>query len=141
MNKRENLLEELLYVSNRFLNKVKDKYDNKEQYYMIHKPLILCELEYARKICENKKSYNIIIKNTNTLYKNKQLFSFIFNQSHSKPFKIGSVYNFTKTKNNTENKSLGLVVNIDKSEYFIIPIDKERDKFENGKYSVKGFNN
>ena len=35
MNKRENVLVELLYVANRFLNKVKDKYDNKEQYYII----------------------------------------------------------------------------------------------------------
>ena len=137
INKRENVLEELLYVANRFLNKVKDKYEDKEEYYCIHKPLILCELEYARKICENKQSYKIVIKNTNTLYKNRQLFLFIFNQSHSKPFKLGCVYNFTKVKKNSENKSLGLVVNIDKNNYFIIPIDKERDKFENGNYSVK----
>ena len=136
INKRENLIEELLYVTNRFLNKVKDKYDDKEQYYCIHKPLILCELEYARKICENKQSYRIKIKNLNSSYRNKPLFSFNFNQSHSRPFKIGNVYNFTKS--NSENKkSLGLVVNIEKSEYFIIPIEKERDKFENGTYSVR----
>ena len=134
INKRENLIEELYYVANRFLNKVKDKYDDKEQYYCIHKPLILCELEYARKICENKKSYSITLKNTNTLYRNRQLFSFIFNQSHQRPFKIGSVYNFSR---NSDNKSLGLVVDIEKTEYFIIPIEKERDIFENGKYKVK----
>ena len=37
INKRENIIEELYYVANRFLNKVKDKYDDKEQYYCIHK--------------------------------------------------------------------------------------------------------
>lgn len=134
INKRENLIEELYYVANRFLNKVKDRYDDKEQYYCIHKPLVLCELEYARKICENKKSYSITLRNTNTLYRKKPLFSFIFNQSHQKPFKIGSIYNFSK---NSDNKSLGLVVNIEKTEYYIIPIENERDKFENGKYKVK----
>ena len=41
MDKRENLVEDLNYVANRFLNKVKDKYDDKEQYYCIYKPLIL----------------------------------------------------------------------------------------------------
>ena len=56
MDKRENLIENLNYVANRFLNKVKDKYDDKEQYYFIYKPLILCELEYARKICESIKA-------------------------------------------------------------------------------------
>ena len=134
INKRENLIEELFYVANRFLNKVKDKYDDKEQYYCIHKPLILCELEYARKICENKKSYTITLKNTNSLYRNRPLFSFIFNQNHQRPFKIGSIYNFSR---NSDNKNLGLIVSIEKTEYYIIPIEKERDKFENGKYKVK----
>ena len=95
----------------------------------------MCELEYARKICENKQSYSITLKDTNSLYKNKQLFSFIFNQSHSRPFKIGSVYKFLRK--NKEDESLGLVVNKEGNKYFIIPIEKERDKFENGNYKVK----
>ena len=135
IGKRENLIEELSYVANRFLNKVKDKYEDKKEYYYIHKPLILCELEYARKICENKKSYKIIINDTNTFYKKKPLYSFIFNQSHARPFKLGHVYNFLK--NNSDKKSLGLIVNIERKKYFIIPIEKKRDKFENGNYIVK----
>ena len=135
VNKRENLIEELFYVANRFLNKVKDKYDDKKEYYYIHKPLILCELEYARKICENKKTYKIYIEDTKSNYKNRPCYSFIFNMSHIKPFKIGAVYNFSYQEKNR----LGLLVDINakNSIYYIIPINKKRDKFENGIYFVK----
>lgn len=135
MGRRENLIEDINYVANRFLNKVKDKYDDKSQYYCIHKPLILCELEYARKICENKKSYNIRIKGMGQQYRNRPVFKFIFNQSHARPFKIGCVYNFSK--NNSDKKSLGLLIKINRNEYFIIPIEKKRDIFEEGTYKVK----
>ena len=135
MDKRENLIEDINYVANRFLNKVKDKYKDKIEYYSIHKPLILCELEYARKICENKKSYKIRINGLGQLYKNKPLFKFVFNQRHERPFKIGNIYNFSKI--NSDKNSLGLIVNIDKSEYFIIPIERTRDIFEEGMYTVK----
>ena len=135
ISKRENLIEELLYVANRFLNKVKEKYVDKNEYYYVYKPLILCELEYARKISENKKSYTVIIKDENTLYKKRPLYSFIFNQSHTKPFKLGNVYNFSSK--NSDEKSLGLVVNIKKSRYFIIPVDINRDAFYNDEYIAK----
>ena len=135
MDKRENLIEDINYVANRFLNKIKDKYTDEQDYYIIHKPLILCELEYARKICENKKSYSIRINGTGIQYRKRPLFSFKFNQSHSNPFKIGSVYKLEKA--NSDLKSLGLIVNIDRREYFLIPIDKKRDIIEEGIYTIK----
>ena len=135
MDKRENLIEDINYVANRFLNKVKDKYENEKEYYIIHKPLILCELEYARKICENKKTYNIRIQGTGIQYKNRPLFKFIFNQSHSNPFKIGSVYKLEKENSNL--KSLGFLINIERSLCFIIPIEKKRDIIEEGYYTIK----
>ena len=135
MDKRENLIEDINYVANRFLNKVKDKYENEKEYYIIHKPLILCELENARKICENKKTYNIRIQGTGIQYKNRPLFKFIFNQSHSNPFKIGSVYKLEKENSNL--KSLGFLINIERSLCFIIPIEKKRDIIEEGYYTIK----
>ena len=135
MDKRENLIEDINYVANRFLNKVKDKYEDEQEYYIIHKPLILCELEYARKICENKKTYNIRIQGTGIQYKNRPLFKFIFNQSHSNPFKIGSVYKLEKENSNL--KSLGFLINIERSICFIIPIEKKRDIIEEGYYTIK----
>ena len=135
MDKRENLIEDINYVANRFLNKVKDKYENEKEYYIIHKHLILCELEYARKICENKKTYNIRIQGTGIQYKNRPLFKFIFNQSHSNPFKIGSVYKLEKENSNL--KSLGFLINIERSICFIIPIEKKRDIIEEGYYTIK----
>ena len=137
MDKRENLIEDLNYVANRFLNKVKDKYDDKEQYYCIYKPLILCELEYARKICESKKSYQIRIIGTGKQHKNKPLFKFIFNRSHERPFKIGNIYHFKKENSKTNLTSLGLLVKINRQEYQIVPMDKKRDIFEEGIYTVK----
>ena len=140
INKRENLIEELSYVANRFLNKVKDKYEDKKEYYYIHKPLILCELEYARKICENKKTYKVYIKDLQTIYKKRPYYSFTFNQSHTRPFKIGCVYSFSKNKNNDsdeQRRSLGVIVKIDKYKYYLVPVEKRRDKFENGNYLAK----
>ena len=136
INKRENLIEELSYVANRFLNKVKDKYEDKQEYYYIHKPLILCELEYARKICENKKTYKINLIDLYQIHKKRPLYSFVYNKSHSRPFKVGNVYNFSKNENSKE-KSLGLVVKIEKKKYYIVPVDKKRDKFEEGQYIVR----
>ena len=136
INKRENILEKLSYVANRFLNKVKDKYDDKDEYYNIHKPLILCELEYARKICENKKTYNVNLIDLFQTHKKRPLYSFVYNKSHSKPFKVGNVYNFSKGYNSKE-ESLGLLVKIEKKKYYIVPVDKKRDKFEEDEYTVK----
>lgn len=40
-------------------------------------------------------------------------------------------------KANSDLKSLGLIVNIDRREYFLIPIDKKRDIIEEGIYTIK----
>ena len=135
IHKRENIIEDTNYVVNRFLNKVKDKYDSKDEYYIIHKPLILCELEYARKISENNVSTQIRITEMKREYKNKPFYKFLYNRIYDKPFKIGCVYNFTKIDSNM--KSLGLIVDIKENVCFLIPVEQSRDIFEEDTYIVK----
>jgi len=57
--KNEELLESVDPITQRFLNKVKDRYSSDDDYYDIYKPLIFSELNYVRQIYLKKQEYSI----------------------------------------------------------------------------------
>ena len=60
--KNEDLLESVDPITQRFLNKVKDRYSSDDDYYDIYKPLIFSELNYVRQIYLKKQEYPVELK-------------------------------------------------------------------------------
>ena len=55
----EQVIQQMDTLTNKFLNKVKFKYESSNEYYDIYKPLIYSEWNYTKKIFEMKPSFNI----------------------------------------------------------------------------------
>jgi len=143
--KNEDLLESVDPITQRFLNKVKDRYNSDDDYYDIYKPLIFSELNYVRQIYQTKQEYPIELE----LDKEKnELFIIIKNAFKDINLNIGKRVNFIQEPKNIEeifNKNdddddfkgkngfpiefLGLVNQIIPGEYtkkiIIFPIDKD----------------
>ena len=146
MYKNEDLLESVDPITQRFLNKVKDRYSSDDDYYDIYKPLIFSELNYVRQIYLKKQEYPIELK----LDKEKDiLFIKINNSFKDINLNVGKRVYFNQMQKDYEKlfnqnddddnndydeengmpiKFLGLVCKIIPGEYskkiFIKPIDK-----------------
>ena len=91
--KNEELLESVDPITQRFLNKVKDKYSSDDDYYDIYKPLIFSELNYVRQIYLKKQEYPIELQ----LEKEKdELFIIIKNTFTDINLNIGKRVNFSQ---------------------------------------------
>ena len=62
VNKNEEIIQLTDPITQRFLNKVKDKYNSSDEYYEIYKPLIFSEFYYVKKIYESKPEFPIELK-------------------------------------------------------------------------------
>ena len=59
LNTNEEIIQQMDYFTNNFLNKVKYKYESSKEYYAIYKPLINSEWSYTKKIFDMKPEINI----------------------------------------------------------------------------------
>ena len=59
LNTNEEIIQQMDYFTNNFLNKVKYKYESSKEYYAIYKPLINSEWSYTKKIFDMKPEFNI----------------------------------------------------------------------------------
>lgn len=57
IQKNEEIIQLTDPITQRFLNKVKDKYESSDDYYEIYKPLIYSEYSYVKRIYESKQEY------------------------------------------------------------------------------------
>lgn len=72
VKKNEEIIEQVDILTNKYLNKVKDKYESSDEYYNVYKPLILAEFNYAKKLYEMKPQFKIELNYS----KNEDLFYF-----------------------------------------------------------------
>ena len=59
VRKNEDIIQLTDPITQRFLNKVKDRYESSEEYYEIYKPLIYSEYNYVKRIYDSKQEYPI----------------------------------------------------------------------------------
>ena len=144
---------ELDDIINRKFNKVKLKYDNKDEYYQIYKPLLVADMIYTRKIYDNKKEYDIELLSN----KREKYYFNISEDFNEINFALGRVLKFSENKikivyeeeQDEENEPLvflAIIVNItpceeNDEEYsiWILPINKHITslKGHTGKYKMK----
>ena len=97
--KNEKLLESVDSITQRFLNKIKDRYSSEEDYYDIYKPLIFSELNYVRQTYLKKQEYPVDLE----LDKEKdELFIIINNSFKEINLNIGKRVYFCQGQNNYE---------------------------------------
>ena len=160
VKKNEEIIQLMDPLTQRFLNKVKDKYESSEDYYEIYKPLIFSEFKYVKSIYQSKKDYPIelFLSEQN---KQKYLCFQIENDFNDINFSIGKriefseqpkdiekIINITEDEDNQRGIPMmftGVVFNIipDKIDVFkkiiILPITKNFSIVSNhlGEYSIR----
>jgi len=97
--KNEDLLESVDPITQRFLNKVKDRYSSDDEYYDIYKPLIFSELNYVKQIYQAKQEYPIELELEK---ENDELYIIIKNTFKDINLNIGKRVTFSQEPKNIE---------------------------------------
>ena len=138
ISKRENIINDMDPITQRFLNKVKDKYVSSKDYYEIYKPIIVSEKLYSEHITDNKKIYERTIYNKEKLGQNSL---FYFKKGDDFSSKMGTVYEFKKSKYDKDYEFLGVIkdINYKDDEIIVYIFNSKIRKFEAkvGKYYIK----
>ena len=146
---------ELDAIIKRKLNRVKLRYENKNDYYEIHKPLLIIDMLYNKKIYDNKLEYPINLECSSY----GTYFFDIEEDFNEIDFKPGRVLKFIEEEKESDNESdeeenkliqfLGVIVNYTLSEnnedyktlhrIWILPINKHITSLEGhtGQYKIK----
>ena len=137
VKKNEEIIQLIDPLTQRFLNKVKDKYESSEEYYEIYKPLIMSEFKYVKSIYLSKQEYptELFLSEEN---KNKYLYFNIENDFNDINFNIGKRLEFSEEpktidellniSNDAEENERGIPINFTAVIFNIIP-----DKIDNFK--------
>ena len=95
--KNEEIIQLTDPITQRFLNKVKDRYDSSDEYYEIYKPLIFSEYKYVKNIFESKPEYPIeLYYSKNEKEKDGYLYFIISNKFNGINFNIGKRIQFNE---------------------------------------------
>ena len=95
IRKNEEIIQLIDPITQRFLNKVKDKYDSSEDYYEIYKPLIFSEMNYVQRIYDLKQDFQVIL-NYSDKEKEKYLYFEIEKDFNGINFSIGKRIQFSE---------------------------------------------
>ena len=122
IEKTEALLQGIDPIARRFLNKVQLKYNNKDDYYKIYKPLVIADMKYTKSIYENKSEYEIELK-VDKKYSNRKYYFEISDDFYEIDFMTGRTIKFNEVKkeslldkNEEEDENLefiGVITNIE----------------------------